>query len=151
MFYCEVGTNSDGGFNSIPATFWWSIVTMTTVGYGDMYPITTMGKLIAGLTAIWGIVLIALPVAVIGSNFAVIYQDEEKVNKLMQEHKKQAEEKKVNNKVEDDAKYMKMQEDTKIMMTNADDHNVDQIENGILNDDEQIENGVLNEGFNENE
>lgn len=54
-------------FTSIPATLWWSVMTLTTVGYGDMYPITTAGKICAGFTAIFGIGIFALPAAILTS------------------------------------------------------------------------------------
>jgi voltage-gated potassium channel len=54
-------------FSSIPATLWWSVITLTTIGYGDMAPITAMGKLCAGLTSIFGIAVFALPAAIVTS------------------------------------------------------------------------------------
>lgn len=61
-------------FVSIPDTFWWAIVTMTTVGYGDVYPRTTQGKWIATFTFLSGILLIALPVAIVGRKFTEVYE-----------------------------------------------------------------------------
>ena len=52
-------------FTSIPATLWWSVVTLTTIGYGDMVPITVAGKLCAALTTIFGIGVFALPAAIL--------------------------------------------------------------------------------------
>jgi len=56
-------------FLSIPRTFWWALVTMTTVGYGDYYPITPLGRLVAVFASFTGIIIVALPITVIGSNF----------------------------------------------------------------------------------
>lgn len=56
-------------FSSIPASMWWAIVTMTTVGYGDLIPITVAGKIIGSLTAFMGIIMVALPTAILGSGF----------------------------------------------------------------------------------
>ena len=56
-------------FTSIPATMWWSIVTLTTVGYGDTYPITALGQTIAAVIAILGIGMFALPAGLLGAGF----------------------------------------------------------------------------------
>lgn len=63
-------------FSSIPASLWWGIMTMTTVGYGDVYPITTMGKIIASFFAALGIGFFALPSAILAS--ALIEQSRQK-------------------------------------------------------------------------
>lgn len=52
-------------FTSIPATFWWAMTTLTTIGYGDMVPLTPLGKLFAGLISIFGIGVFALPTAIV--------------------------------------------------------------------------------------
>ncbi len=57
-------------FSSIPAAMWWAVVTMTTVGYGDAYPITPTGKFLASVIAFLGIGLFALPAGIIASGFA---------------------------------------------------------------------------------
>ena len=66
MYFAESGRGQDT-FNSIPSAFWWSIVTFTTVGYGDAYPVTTIGKAIASLCAIFGVGLHGLLIGVIGT------------------------------------------------------------------------------------
>ena len=60
----------DECFGTIVRGFWWAIVTMTTVGYGDCSPITAGGKVVGGVVCVGGIILIAMPITVIGSNFA---------------------------------------------------------------------------------
>jgi voltage-gated potassium channel len=54
---------------SIPAAMWWAMATVTTVGYGDVYPVTVAGRIIASLTMVTGIVMIALPVGIIATSF----------------------------------------------------------------------------------
>lgn len=56
-------------FGSIPKAMWWSIVTLTTVGYGDVYPITSMGKVFGSITIILGIGTVALPSGILASAF----------------------------------------------------------------------------------
>jgi len=63
-------------FASIPSSFWWSVVTCTSVGYGDAYPITTAGKFIGALTAIMGVGLHALLIGVVGTAFIDITKEE---------------------------------------------------------------------------
>jgi voltage-gated potassium channel len=58
-------TAQPGVFTSIPATFWWAMTTLTTIGYGDMVPITPLGKVCAGLISIFGIGVFALPTAIV--------------------------------------------------------------------------------------
>ena len=68
MYYVEHAAQPQV-FSSIPATMWWGINAMATVGYGDIHPITPLGKLLAGLSAILGIALFALPTGVLVSGF----------------------------------------------------------------------------------
>jgi len=55
-------------FSSIPAAMWWGVVTLTTVGYGDVYPITPVGKFIGALVILVGIGMFALPAGILASN-----------------------------------------------------------------------------------
>ena len=59
-------------FSSIPAAMWWGIVTLATVGYGDIYPVTPWGKFIGSIVVILGIGLFALPTGVLASGFAEV-------------------------------------------------------------------------------
>jgi voltage-gated potassium channel len=68
MYYVENEAQPDQ-FPNIPATIWWAVATLTTVGYGDVYPVTILGKVLGGMIAILGIGLVALPTGIISSGF----------------------------------------------------------------------------------
>lgn len=68
MYYAEHDAQPEK-FSSIPAAMWWGIATLTTVGYGDMVPITALGKTLGGLFAIAGVGLLALPAGILSSGF----------------------------------------------------------------------------------
>jgi voltage-gated potassium channel len=68
MYYAESGAQPDK-FSSIPAAMWWGVVTLTTLGYGDVYPVTPMGRALGGVFAVIAILLIALPTAILGASF----------------------------------------------------------------------------------
>ncbi|XP_051976274.1 potassium voltage-gated channel subfamily D member 2-like [Xyrauchen texanus] len=80
MFYAEKGSSASK-FTSIPAAFWYTIVTMTTLGYGDMVPKTIMGKIFGSICSLSGVLVIALPVPVIVSNFSRIYHQSQRAEK----------------------------------------------------------------------
>jgi len=68
MYYAEHETQPEV-FSSIPASMWWAAVTLTTVGYGDAYPVTPIGKIMAAASAMFGIGMFALPTAILGAAF----------------------------------------------------------------------------------
>jgi potassium voltage-gated channel Shaw-related subfamily C protein len=83
IYYAErLQKNPENDFTSIPIGLWWSIVTMTTVGYGDMVPKTYAGMMVGGLCALTGVLTIALPVPVIVANFAMYYSHTQARSKL---------------------------------------------------------------------
>ena len=80
MYYVETDVQPDE-FPNILAAFWWGIATLTTVGYGDVYPVTMMGKILSGIIAFIGIGLVALPTGIISSGFVEELQKKKKKSK----------------------------------------------------------------------
>ncbi|MBN1321761.1 MAG: potassium channel family protein [Thermoleophilia bacterium] len=68
-------------FSSIPETMWWSIATLTTVGYGDVAPITPAGRVLGGFVAVLGIGLVALPAGILASGFSEAVRDRYRTKK----------------------------------------------------------------------
>ena len=68
VYYFEREVQPDK-YGSIPAAMWWGIITLTTVGYGDVTPVTLWGRIIGGLTAVMGLCMFAIPVGIIASAF----------------------------------------------------------------------------------
>ncbi|MFT5912449.1 MAG: voltage-gated potassium channel [Paraglaciecola sp.] len=77
MYFLEKDAQPEE-FASIGHSFWWAIATLTTVGYGDVYPITAVGKLLSGIIALIGIGFVALPTGIISSAFIEKVQKEKR-------------------------------------------------------------------------
>lgn len=69
MYLLERGAQPEA-FGSIPQTMWWSVITLTTVGYGDVVPVTHLGKVLAGILSLFGIGMLALPAAIMAAGFS---------------------------------------------------------------------------------
>jgi voltage-gated potassium channel len=73
LYFAE-GTAQPDNFGSIPRALWWAIVTLTTVGYGDAYPVTVAGRLLAGLSAVAAIGIIAMPTGILAAGFSEAFR-----------------------------------------------------------------------------
>ena len=86
-YLAEKRANPDD-FSSILASFWWAVITITTVGYGDDVPITPTGKVFGALCAALSIIITALPISIIGSNFSLYYSHAQAQMKLPKKSKR---------------------------------------------------------------
>ena len=68
MYYAEKEAQPEI-FSSIPASMWWGVITLTTIGYGDTYPVTIIGKVVGAGVAIIGIAVYAIPTGIMASAF----------------------------------------------------------------------------------
>jgi voltage-gated potassium channel len=76
VYFAERGAQPEA-FPSIPATMWWGIITLTTVGYGDVSPMTPLGQLFGAIIAVIGIGIVALPSGILASGFIQEFAEEE--------------------------------------------------------------------------
>jgi len=75
MLYFIEGASKPQAFGSIARAMWWAVVTLTTVGYGDVYPETAWGRVAAGLVALAGVGIVALPTGILASSFAEEFRE----------------------------------------------------------------------------
>jgi len=73
MYWIEGDAQPDK-FGSIPRAMWWAVITLTTIGYGDSYPITPLGKIVASCMAIVGVMMIALPTGLFAASFTEVME-----------------------------------------------------------------------------
>ena len=89
IYYAEsVQEHPLNSFKNIPVGFWWAVVTMTTLGYGDMVPRNWLGYIVGGACAVTGVLVVALPIPVIVNNFTLYYSHAQARIKLPKKHKK---------------------------------------------------------------
>lgn len=87
MLYFIEGEEKPEAFGSIIRAMWWAIVTLTTVGYGDVYPETALGRVAAGMVALAGIGIVAMPTGILASAFAEEFRERHERAKLAHEAK----------------------------------------------------------------
>lgn len=78
MYFVENGQQPEL-FSNIPAAMWWAVATLTTVGYGDIYPVTTAGKILGSAISVLGIAMFALPAGILAAAFADELTPEDKI------------------------------------------------------------------------
>ena len=76
LLYLVEGPSQPEKFGSLPRALWWSVVTLTTIGYGDVYPETVVGRVLASVTAVLGIGLIAAPTGILAAAFSDALQQQ---------------------------------------------------------------------------
>ncbi|MBA7517713.1 hypothetical protein ES705_09767 [subsurface metagenome] len=85
MYFVENEAQPEA-FSSIPAAMWWGVATLTTVGYGDVYPVTVLGKFLGAIIALLGIGMFALPAGILGGGFVEEIQKRREKQKTICPH-----------------------------------------------------------------
>lgn len=95
IYYAE-NNSGQKAFDSIPSSFWWTIITFTSVGYGDAYPITSIGKIVASFAAVLGLCFNGLFIGIIGSAFMETIEHKRTVKEKFKENNLEAMYEKIN-------------------------------------------------------
>ncbi|GFN75456.1 voltage-gated potassium channel [Plakobranchus ocellatus] len=85
VYFAERHEQND--FSSIPKCFWWAVITMTTVGYGDMSPVTPWGYVVGSVTSIAGVLMVGFAVPVLVNNFIMYYSHTTSTMQRDKQHK----------------------------------------------------------------
>lgn len=80
LYWAEGHVQPDA-FGSIPRALWWAIITLTTVGYGDVSPVTPLGKFLASIVALAGVALVAMPAGIMAAAFSDAMQEKRKAER----------------------------------------------------------------------
>ena len=98
-YYIENG-EEDTGFTSIPNGMWWAVQTLTSLGYGDFWPTTILGKLVGSMCAVCGVLVMALPIPIVVDNFADYYSEQKKLEAKELKREAQAKQAKIDGEAE---------------------------------------------------
>ena len=79
LYYIENDPDTKEGFVSIPAGMWWAVQTLTSLGYGDYWPESVLGKLMGSACAVCGVLVMALPIPIVVDNFANYYSEQKRL------------------------------------------------------------------------
>merc|ERR1711976_968113 len=86
LYYIETN-EPDTSYISIPAGMWWAVQTLTSLGYGDYWPETVLGKIVGSSCAVCGVLVMALPIPIVVDNFANYYSEQKRLE--VQENKRE--------------------------------------------------------------
>uniref|UniRef100_A0A7S0TWC5 Ion transport domain-containing protein n=1 Tax=Hemiselmis andersenii TaxID=464988 RepID=A0A7S0TWC5_HEMAN len=84
VYYTEEQDPIEPHFQSIPHSMWWAVITLCTIGYGDMVPNTGLGQAVGAMACVSGVVMVALPISVISSTFTAKFQEHTERKKLLE-------------------------------------------------------------------
>lgn len=100
----------DVGLDTIPACWWWGTVSMTTVGYGDVVPVTVAGKLAASGCILGGTLVVALPITIIFNKFSHFYRKQKALEASVRNNNKKGQEREMEGGPEADSQCLEDQE-----------------------------------------